>query len=188
MDPSPLHYHGRWQPRFGKSAKILGHCWAKNRTITQAMRLETHPEWITHPCHTYTRCLTTFICNGWAYGSITTSLSWQVLAQIWEISQFSLSGKNSLRLECNAQNTLSYIRQGGQRKNYITKQINKEYSPVCTQSGLFISDLSSYVGSENVSFQLLKVLAVGQTSIVACTLLCGQRPQTEGRRLSALLS
>jgi hypothetical protein len=28
----------------------------------------------------------------------------------------------------------------------------------------FISDLSSYVGSENASFQLLKVLAVGQTS------------------------
>jgi hypothetical protein len=139
MDPSPLHYHGRRQPRFGKSAKILGHCcakkhtitqamrlethpgwithpchtytrclttfhvrwqprfveltkilgccWSTNHTITQAMRLETHPEWITHPCHTYTRCLTTFICNGWAYGSITTSLSCQVAAQICGIDQ-----------------------------------------------------------------------------------------------------
>jgi hypothetical protein len=28
----------------------------------------------------------------------------------------------------------------------------------------FISDLSSYAGSENASFQLLKVLAIGQTS------------------------
>ena len=37
-------------------------------------------------------------------------------------------------------------------------------------------------------FLLLKVLAVGQTSIVACMLLCGQRLQTEERRLSALMS
>jgi hypothetical protein len=49
-----------------------------------------------------------------------------------------------------------------------------------------MSDLSSYVGSENASFQLLKVLAVGQTSIVECTLLCGQRLQKEEHRLSAL--
>ncbi len=37
-------------------------------------------------------------------------------------------------------------------------------SPVCTQSGLLNSDLSCYVGSENVSLSILKVLAVGQTS------------------------
>ena len=87
MDPSSLHYHGMWQPRFGKSAKILGHCWLTNHTFTQTMRLETHPEWITHLWHTYTRRLTTFICNGWAYGFITTPLSWQVAAMIFEISQ-----------------------------------------------------------------------------------------------------
>ncbi len=41
---------------------------------------------------------------------------------------FSLSGKNSLHLECNAQNTLSYIRQGGQKENYITMWINRMYT------------------------------------------------------------
>ena len=68
-------------------AKILGHCWAVKSTITQVMRLKTHQVQVKHPCHTYARCLTTFICNGWAYGFITTSFSRQVLAQIWEISQ-----------------------------------------------------------------------------------------------------
>jgi hypothetical protein len=88
MKPSPLHIHGRCYPGFGKFlSKILSCCWAANDTITQAMRLKTHPEWFTHPCHTYTRCLTTFICCGWAYETITTSFSWQVLSQIWEISQ-----------------------------------------------------------------------------------------------------
>jgi hypothetical protein len=46
--------------------------------------------------------------------------------------------------------------------NYMDKlEVN---CPVCTQSRLLNSDLSNYVGSENASFQLLKVLAVGQTS------------------------
>ncbi len=67
--------------------------------------------------------------------------------------------------------------------NYIDKQ--EVHNTVCTQSGLLNSDLSSYVGSEKARFWLLKVLAVGQTSIVACTLLCCWWPQTEECRLSA---
>ncbi len=51
--------------------------------------------------------------------------------------------------------TLSYIRQGGLSKLHI-KMIKQSCSPVCTQSGLLDSDLSSYVGSENVRFPLQK--------------------------------
>ncbi len=39
-------------------------------------------------------------------------------------------------------------------KRELHNKVDKleEYSPVCTQSGLFISDLSSYVGLENAKF------------------------------------
>ena len=41
----------------------------------------------------------------------------------------------------------------------------KNTNPVCTQSGLFISDLSSYGGGLKMQvFNSQKVLAVGQTS------------------------
>jgi hypothetical protein len=62
-------------------------CCGTNRTVTQKMRLYTHPKWITHPCHTHTWCLTTFICNGWAYGSIITQFTLQVQDPIWKISR-----------------------------------------------------------------------------------------------------
>ena len=88
-----IHHHfiikAGGSPDLGKQPKswVTAHCWSANHTTTQALRLMAHPEWITHPCHTYMGCLTTFICNEWAYGSITTSLSRQVVAQIWESSQ-----------------------------------------------------------------------------------------------------
>jgi hypothetical protein len=55
------------------------------------------------------------------------------------------------------------VRQGGQNRTtyYIVGQ--SKIRPVCTQSGLLLC-LSSYVGSENVSFPTPKVLAEGQTS------------------------
>ena len=33
--------------------------------IIQWLRLQTHMEWSPHPLHTYTRCLTSFMCYGW---------------------------------------------------------------------------------------------------------------------------
>ena len=43
-------------------------------------------EGIPHPLPTYERCLKTFICCGWAHGSIIMPLSPHVLTQIWEVS------------------------------------------------------------------------------------------------------
>ena len=67
-----IHHHSIVTTRFGKLAEILGHCRATNCTITQMMRLYKSPKWIPHSCHTYTRCLSIFVCNGWAYRSIIT--------------------------------------------------------------------------------------------------------------------
>ena len=42
------------------------------------LRLQTHfqtrLECITHPCHMYTKCFSTWICRGWAYGCTRTLL------------------------------------------------------------------------------------------------------------------
>jgi hypothetical protein len=75
---------------------------------------------------------------------------------------FSLGGKTHRALKQHIV-LLSYIRQGGQNRTtyYIVKQ--SKIRPVFTQSGLLLC-LSSYVGSENVSFLTPNVLAEGQTS------------------------
>jgi hypothetical protein len=38
------------------------------------LRLQIRLECIPHPCHMYTKCLITWICCGWAYGSSLTLL------------------------------------------------------------------------------------------------------------------
>ena len=38
------------------------------------LRLQSHLEFIPHPCHMYKKCFSTLICCGWAYGSALTLL------------------------------------------------------------------------------------------------------------------
>ena len=38
------------------------------------LRLQTRLECIPHPCHMYTKCFSTLICRGWAYGCTLTLL------------------------------------------------------------------------------------------------------------------
>jgi len=61
--------------------------WPQHMVLCTDSGSRPHLEWIIHPCQTYIRCLTTFICNGWAYGSIITPFSVQVLTQILDFSQ-----------------------------------------------------------------------------------------------------
>ena len=74
MAPYSAHYHYHYHhlscPRFGRSSEILVHCWAANDTIVQWLRFLPNMEWFPHPLPTYARWLTSFICCGWAYGSI----------------------------------------------------------------------------------------------------------------------
>ena len=65
-DPSSSCYQQTCPPRIGKSAKSLG-CFtrATNEALVPWWRLQTHMTWLPHPQQTYTRRLTTFICNGW---------------------------------------------------------------------------------------------------------------------------
>ena len=44
-------------------------------------------EWLQYLLSTYERCLTTFICCGWAYGAIFCPLPPIELSQIWESSE-----------------------------------------------------------------------------------------------------
>jgi hypothetical protein len=55
-------------------------------TIVQWLRLLPKMEGIPHPLPTHERCLKTFICCGWAHGSIIMPLPPHVLTQIWEVS------------------------------------------------------------------------------------------------------
>ena len=38
------------------------------------LRLQTRTDCIPHPCHMYTKCFSTLICCGWAYGCTLTLL------------------------------------------------------------------------------------------------------------------
>ena len=67
--------------------KSRGHCLAPNEVLVQWLRLQTHMDWFPHPLQTYESCLTTFICCGREYGSITMLLLPHLLVQIWEVYQ-----------------------------------------------------------------------------------------------------
>ena len=85
MDPSSCRYHHTCELRFGESATILGHHWAQKEVIVHWLRLQTLVEWFPHPLHTYAMCMTTFICNGWRYGSVIMPLPPHLLVQICKI-------------------------------------------------------------------------------------------------------
>jgi hypothetical protein len=42
-------------------------------------------EWFPHPLQTYSRCLATFICCGWAHGCVIMPLPPHLLAKIWDV-------------------------------------------------------------------------------------------------------
>ncbi len=86
MDPSPCCYQRTCWPRFGDMTKILGWSYFLNHTNLKWLRLKTHMKWFPHPPQANTRCLTTFICCGWADGSITMLLPLHLLAQIFEFN------------------------------------------------------------------------------------------------------
>jgi len=86
MEPSSCDYHYMCSFRCGKSNEILHHSWATKDTIVQWLRLLPKMEGFSHPLPTYERCLKTFICCGWAHGSIIMPLPPYVLTQIWEVS------------------------------------------------------------------------------------------------------
>ena len=54
-----------WIIGVGRSLSNAGMSW---------LRLQTHLESTPHPCHMYTKCFSTLICCGWAYGSALTLL------------------------------------------------------------------------------------------------------------------
>jgi hypothetical protein len=66
----------------------------------------------------------------------------------------------------NASHRYAFIHKTRRSKRELHNYVDKHevHNTVCTQSGLLNSDLSSYVGSENANFRLLKVLAIGKTS------------------------
>jgi hypothetical protein len=84
---------GEWNQTILSVGEWLG-------TIVQWLRLKTHLEWFPHPPQAYTRCLKTFICCGWAYGSITTPLPPHLLVQIWEFDQNPVLKLGCKPLQC----------------------------------------------------------------------------------------
>ena len=61
------------------------------------LRLQTRLECIPHPCHMYTKCFSTLICRGWAYGCALTLLPillgsyFVVLCHLWSQHDVSMS-------------------------------------------------------------------------------------------------
>jgi hypothetical protein len=70
----------QFQPRFGKSAEILGHCLVVYEALVHWLMLQTHVEWIPPLPQTYRRGLTSFICCGRGYGFIIMLLPPVVLS------------------------------------------------------------------------------------------------------------
>jgi hypothetical protein len=117
-------------------------------------------------------------------------MSCKLLSPLFFVATGNFPCRGKTHCALNAMHRYAFIHKTRRSKRELHSYVDKQevHNTVCTQNGLLNSDLSSYVGSENASFWLLEVLAVGQTSIVACMLLCGQRPQTEECRLRELLS
>ena len=62
MDAHSLRYHHRCFPRFGRVSWKSRWCRCANHTTSQWLRLSNLSNCISHPCHTYMRCLSTFNC------------------------------------------------------------------------------------------------------------------------------
>jgi hypothetical protein len=54
--------------------KKVGVGWSLSYVVMSWLRLQTHLESIPHPFHMYTKCFSTLICRGWAYGCALTLL------------------------------------------------------------------------------------------------------------------
>ncbi len=60
---------------------------ASNELIIQWLRLQTHMEWSPHPLHTYTRCLSSFICCGWEDWISIMLLLQSLLSHVFEFGK-----------------------------------------------------------------------------------------------------
>ncbi len=60
--------------RSGVEFRKIGVGWSLSDVVMSWLRLQTCLECIPHPCHMYTKCFSTLICLGWAYGSALTLL------------------------------------------------------------------------------------------------------------------
>ena len=60
--------------RLGADYRKIGVGQSLSDVVMSWLRLQTCLECIPHPCHMYTKCFSTLICCGWAYGSALTLL------------------------------------------------------------------------------------------------------------------
>ena len=60
--------------RSGADSRKIGVGKSLNDVVTSWLMLRTHLESIQHPCHMYTKCFSTLIWFGWAYGCALTLL------------------------------------------------------------------------------------------------------------------
>jgi hypothetical protein len=60
--------------RSGVDFRKIGEGQSLSDVVISWLRLQTCLECIPHPCHMYTKCFSTLICCGWAYGSTLTLL------------------------------------------------------------------------------------------------------------------
>jgi hypothetical protein len=97
MDVSSPRYGRSCSPSFWNLARNLGNSQAITHGEMRWLRLQTQLIFISHQCHTYERCLTTFICCGCAYGCVPTTLRPLMLTKLLEFSEKSgqLPGNNS---------------------------------------------------------------------------------------------
>jgi hypothetical protein len=58
--------------RLGVDFRKIGVSRSLSDVVMSWLRLQTCLECIPHPCHMYTKCFSTLICCGWAYGSALT--------------------------------------------------------------------------------------------------------------------
>ncbi len=72
--PHPYHIYVLHLCRSGVDFKIIG-VWASLSDVAMSwLRIQTPMDCIPHPYHIYTKCFSTLICCGWAYGSTLTLL------------------------------------------------------------------------------------------------------------------
>ena len=72
------------QTSFWKLSLNLGNCHATTCRVVHCLRLWTHSKQIPHQCHTYARCLRTFICCGWAHGHVLNQFPHSHLSRFWK--------------------------------------------------------------------------------------------------------
>ena len=90
MDVSTPRYGRSCWPSFWNFVRNLGYSQAITHGEMRWLRLHTQPIFISHPYYIYKRCLTTFICCGCAYGSVSpprtaahADQACRILRQIW---------------------------------------------------------------------------------------------------------